>query len=280
MSQYNNSVSNPYMELKGSALVSIAAYTSGTPTWYNVGPVRGIEVKEDMTAVDIEFDNTDKRKYVSNQEMTVTFQQMQRLNTTIMQLLRSGVDEFTTTAGVLVSGATQVIANPFVANDFQAIEYQNGDGSIITINSVTGSVDGALTADDDYHLVIDDNGIYGIVLNTVAGGTNITTLAQTVTIDYDYTPSASFKAEIGGASELPYIMMKFESITSESDGTQGLHTVTCYKGQQEGGSEWVYTQDAAEDPLVANPITYRFFEDANRIANSKKLIADVLWTTA
>ena len=280
MAQYNNQTSNPYQELKGSAKCYIAAYTSGTPTWYNVGPIRGLEVNEDLTSVDIEFDNTASRKYVSKQEFTATFQQMQRLNSTLLQILRNGVDEFTTTAGTPVAGGTQLIASPFTPNDFYAIEYQNGDGTIITINSVTGSVDGALTADDDYHLVVDDNGIYGIILNTVAGGTNITTVTQTVTIDYDYTPSASFKVEVGGASELPYIMMKFETITQEADGTAGLFTSICYRGQQEEGTTWVYTQDEADDPLIANPITYRFFEDPNRTSNGKNLVMEYNWTTS
>ena len=278
MAQYNNSVSNPYMELKGSALVSIAAYTSGTPVYYNIGPVRGIEVKEDLTSVDIEFDNTDKRKYVSRQEMTVTFQQMQRLNPAILQILRNGVDEFTTTAGTLVSGAEQVLASGgWSFNGFNVITNQNYNGSAITVNSVTGSVDGLLVEDTDYFIGVDASGKYGV---TIIDSATVTTTAQTMTIDYDYTPSASFKAEIGGASELPYIMMKFETVTQESDGTQGLHTIVCYRGQQEAGTEWVFSQDSADDPIVGTPITYRFFEDANRTSNGKKLIAEHSWTTA
>jgi hypothetical protein len=278
MPQYNNSASNPFQELKGSALVSVAPYTAGTPSWTNIGPVRGIEVKEDMTAVDIEFDNTAKRKVISKQEMTVAFQQMQRLNPAIMQILRSGVDTFTTTAGTLVEDHEQVVASgAWAYSKFILIENQNYDLSAITINSVTGSVDGALVLDTDYYVAKDDQNRYGIV---VLDSATVTTLVQTITIDHDYTPSASFRTQIGGATELPYVMMKFESITANENGTQGLHIVICYRGQQEAGSEWVYTQDAADDPLVANPISFRFFEDSNRLAGTKKTIAENFWTTA
>lgn len=278
MAQYNNSASNTFQELKGSALVSIAPYTAGTPAWVNIGPVRGIEVKEDMTAVDIEFDNTAKRKVISKQEMTVAFQQMQRLNPAIMQILRSGVDTFTTTAGTIVNNASQVLAvSGWSFSGFNEIENQNYNGSAITVDSVTGSVDGLLVLGTDYFVGKNANGKYGV---TIVDTATVTTIAQTITIVYDYTPSASFRSQIGGATELPYVMMKFESITANQNGTQGLHTVICYRGQQEAGSEWAYTQDAADDPLVANPISFRFFEDSNRLAGTKKTIAENFWTTA
>lgn len=106
-----------------------------------------------------------------------------------MEMLLGGTPS--DTAGSLVSGATQVIASPIVADTFYPITNQNGDGSILTINSVTGATDGALTAHDDYQLVENDDGIYGIVFNTVAAGGTLTTLSQAVTVNYDYTPNAS-----------------------------------------------------------------------------------------
>lgn len=89
-----------------------------------------------------------------------------------------------------VVGANQVIANPFTPNLFVPIANQNGDGSVISVTSVTGGTDGALVADDDYSIV-NQGGIFGIVMNTVAWGTLLTTLAQTITIVYDYTPSVA-----------------------------------------------------------------------------------------
>lgn len=125
-------------------------------------------------------------------------------------------------AGTLVSGASQVIANPFVANQFYPITNQNGSGAIITVNSVTGGTDGALTAQDDYFLV-QQNGIRGIVLNTVAWSTNITTLAQTITINYDYTPNASTLDGYNIAKEtVPYVLCKFVSCPSAFNQTQGI----------------------------------------------------------
>ena len=47
---------------------------------------------------------------------------------------------------------------------FIPIANQNFDGSAITVNSVTGSTDGALVAGTDYEVVTDENGVYGIQL--------------------------------------------------------------------------------------------------------------------
>jgi len=92
-----------------------------------------------------------------------------------IQLLESG--------GTLVEGETQDM-NFDAYSEHQDIENQNWDGGVITVNSVTGSVDGTLTLTDDYTVSL-SAGKYGI---TLVEGTNITTLEQTFTVDYDYTP--------------------------------------------------------------------------------------------
>lgn len=111
--------------------------------------------------------------------------------------IMSGAMNYTTTAGTPVAGATQATtASQYGYGDFIQIANQNGDGSAITVNSVTGATDGALTVDVDY-TIVDFDGKYGIAL---IAGTNITTLAQVFTIDYDYTPSASRNLSAGSDS--------------------------------------------------------------------------------
>lgn len=154
--------------------------------------VRGLISNLDNTvnAVDIKADDTGTvfKGFLPEGRIEGSF--LENANRDILKLLMGGSES--SVAGVLVAGASQVIASPFIANNFYEITNQNGSGAIIVVNSVTGSVDGALVANDDYHLVLDpDTGKYGIVLNTVAGGVTITTLAQTITINYDYTPNAS-----------------------------------------------------------------------------------------
>lgn len=62
---------------------------------------------------------------------------------------------------------------------------QNGDGSAITVTSVTGSVDGVI-APADYTVTQDALGRTVVTVPAIAG--SVTTIAQDLVIVYDYTP--------------------------------------------------------------------------------------------
>lgn len=130
-------------------------------------------------------------------------------------------------AGTLVAGATYNIANPSGYDVFFKIPNQNGDGTPLTINSVTGSVDGALTVDVDYKLVVDGNGKSGIIL---ISGTNITTLTQTFTVDYDYTPnSATLDGYNVEKQSVPYGLYKFVSCKNPISETQAIQDTIYFR---------------------------------------------------
>lgn len=128
-------------------------------------------------------------------------------------------------ASALVSGATQDVVNPTAYLKFIVIANQNGDGSAVVVNSVTGSTDGALVAGTDYEVIQDGAGKYGIQL--ISGGA-ITTLTQTFTINYDYTPNAQrLTPGIVEGQQLPYGLYKFVSCVQETNtpGEGVQHTI-------------------------------------------------------
>lgn len=199
---------NPADLSKFVGVLEVAPLASPT-AWERIASVRGLVANFDVTQnlVEVKADDTGTvfKGYIP--EVRIEGEFLENMNVDVMETILGGTRA--DVAGTPVSGATQVIANPFVANNFYEIANQNGDGSLITINSVTGGTDGALTANDDYHLVVNDQGVYGIVLNTVAGGTNITTLAQTITINYDYTPNASEQLTFDvGFTESPNLLVR------------------------------------------------------------------------
>lgn len=181
-----------------------------------VGSVRGLVSNFDNAAqaVDIKADDTGTvfKGYIPEVRFEGSF--LENADRDLMALLLGGTPS--NVAGVLVAGAEQVIANPFVAGKFYPITNQNGDGSAVVVNSVTGGTDGALTVNDDY-IVTEVDGVYGIVLNTVAGGGTLTTLAQTITIDYDYTPNA--REDLTFAVEFTEVPRVYAKITCTQDGT-------------------------------------------------------------
>jgi len=124
------------------------------------------------------------KSYVTTPRIDFTWQEIDDLDL-VAQFMGLSIQNI---AGVVVSSALQAVVNPSAYLQFIKIANQNGDGSTIVVNSVTGSIDGLLVVDTNYNIVQDSDWVYGIQL--ISGG-SISTLTQTFTIDYDYTPSVS-----------------------------------------------------------------------------------------
>lgn len=157
----------------------------------DIGALRNPNINFLAEAQRVEFDNVNGLDYfVKGDRIQVTFD-LAEINFDTIDVLDAGMVTKTTTAGTPVSGATQIeVAGNWNYKYFIKIANQNGDGSAITINSVTGSTDGELTEDTDYYITQNEAGEYGII---IIDSTDVTTENQNITIDYDYTPAASKK---------------------------------------------------------------------------------------
>lgn len=173
----------------GSAILSVGASFSSLT---NVGAIRELVFNHKGETLEIPFDNTASMKfYKKGDKGSFTFK-LAEIDLTVLSQLEDGLIDLSLTAATPVTGATQVIASGALANkQFIAYEHQNGDGTSITPTSIVGSVDGALTAAaDDFEVVLGPDGQYGVVFN-VTEGAALTTMAQTLTITYNYTPNAA-----------------------------------------------------------------------------------------
>jgi hypothetical protein len=114
-------------------------------------------------------------------------------------------------AGTPVAGGNQVVSSGNWSYD-QLIELtgQNASGAQPTINSVTGSVDGALVLDTDYFVVKTKAGKWAIY---VIDSVTVTTEVQDITVNSDYTPAAAKKMTAGTATlELTPKYVRFENV--------------------------------------------------------------------
>ena len=145
-------------------------------------------LKEDQR---IEFDNADGLDYFIKGDRIQLTADLAEINFDTIEVLDAGHVTKSTVAGTPVSGAEQVITSGgWNYSTFIPFANQNGNGTSPTLNSVTGGTDGALVEDTDFYITQDENGKWGIIIIDSA---DVTTLAQTITIDYDYTPNASKK---------------------------------------------------------------------------------------
>ena len=130
-----------------------------------------------------------KTKLTKNPDLiNVNFKWFENTNE-IIDVMFGWLQTVTTLTNVLQAGVTQVF--DFSTRDYGTtylIERANANGTAVTINSVTGSVDGALTLTTDYTISVD--WFWYTIIEFVSGG-NITTLQQSITVDYDVTPKAS-----------------------------------------------------------------------------------------
>jgi len=157
----------------------------------NLGAIRDMVFNSKVENIEINFDNTASiKRFKDGQKASFTCL-LAEVDMTTFSIIDAGLVVQTTVAGSLVSGATQVVAsgawgydNPIV------VANQNGDGSLLTINSVTGATDGALVEGTDYFVGQD---ALGRTVVTIIDSATVTTPSQNMTIDYDYTPNASKK---------------------------------------------------------------------------------------
>lgn len=160
----------------------------------DIGAIRNPVFTSLVQNQNIEFDNVDDlKKFVEGNKVQLTFD-LAEINLTNIAALDAGLATLSTVAGSIVNNHPQVVASGAWSYDnFIAFEFQNGDGSKITPDSVVAGTDGALVLNTDYFIVKQGN-TWGIV---VRDSSTVTTAAQAVTITFDYTPAASKKLVFG-----------------------------------------------------------------------------------
>ena len=252
--------------LIGSVKAEVATVIAGPYT--NVGLGRSFQLTEEITPYDVQVDNgPDPLEGIAEHELPVTFELVELYVPTHV-LIRGGIDIESQTAGTPVVGATQQLENPFTPFEVYRIENQNGDGTALAaFTSVVGSTDGALTVNDDFFQLTDvlTNGDTetSIMMNSVAGGTNLTTTAQDITVTYDYTPNASREMSTGGLATISSRVWRFTNrqVISGSDFDR---IIEVYKVSFEGGQTLAFNSDQATDPLTVFPFNLRGKLDTDR----------------
>ena len=186
--------------------VELAVLASGESVYFDLGVMAdGLSFTHNYAAPDVENGNqTDAPKDAKDQSMTISPSALRTWETEALEKISGGLITRTVIAGTPVAGATQTLTSgTWAKNVVELIEGQNGDGTTPTINSVTGGTDGAYVLGTDYE-IIQAQGGWSISLF----GAGVTTEAQDVVIDYDYTPAAGSTLTSGSASQVldPFVL--------------------------------------------------------------------------
>lgn len=164
-------------------------YGTSLASLVRIGAYRDATIESKRESSELVFDNAKTNKYKKGSEFSFKFK-LAEIDPDTLASLNDGWITKTSVAGTLVTGQTQVLAiNTVQYLTMIEIEKQNFDLSAVTITSVVGSVNTTISA-SDYFQVIWPGGKRNIYFKS--WGT-VTTLAQTFTITYSYTPAQSRK---------------------------------------------------------------------------------------
>lgn len=201
--------------------------------------------------------------FIKNMKATAAFELYQLYLPNIAELL-DGAVTLESQAGVLVENHQQVVASGEWAYDqFIPFDQQNGDGTCPSVDSVVGSVDGALVEDTDYFLIKDENGVWGFY---VIDSATVTTESQSITAQFDYTPAASKTLHMGEQSaELVAKIVEFSKTIDSKVFRARLWSAT-----NESGFALAFPDSANDDP-ASMQITMSGGLDTGR-ATGKQLI--------
>jgi len=190
---------------------SVAAFysTDSGSSYVNVGLGDSFAYAEEITALDSAPDNGEtpvNLKGIGGQNVTITGN-LWEYNLLKIDAIRGGIDTYSTVASALVEGNEQTVASgSWHYNVPIVLEGQNQAGTIPTINSVTLGTNGAIVLLTDYVTLKMPGGEWAIAILDSA---TVTTEAQSVVIDTDYTPSASSSLSTGGLTDITPIWWRF-----------------------------------------------------------------------
>lgn len=181
------------------------------------------------------------KDFIKNMAANASFE-LYQLHLPNIQKLFDGAAEVTNTPGTLVDDEDEVIsAGEWLFDQLVPFEGYNGDGSKPTINSVTGSVDGALVEDTDYYIKKNEEARWGII---VIDSATVTTENQNITVNKDYTPSAAKTLKMGSKSaELTPKIVEFSKTINSK-----IFRARLWAATNEEGLTFAFPDSAGDDP--------------------------------
>lgn len=229
----------------------------------NLGAMRSVKFTEPFDKISIMSDNAGEIYAGIRNHKAIVEGELMEINLTNLNNLRGGIDSYTPTAGIEVSGHSEVIASGDWAYDNPIIlPHQHATLAKITPTSVTGGTNGLLVLDTDYFIVQDPGtDKWGIVIKD---SDTVNTLSQTITIVYTYTPAASKTLTSGGKLT---ISPKVVRITN-TDANNKVFRITLYKASNAQGITLELVSDDSEDPNVV-PIKLEGVLDVTRTAGDQ-----------
>lgn len=240
-----------------------------TGAWTEAVLANGATYNITTEPVEIEFDDAGTvQEELSDETVEISVSMGQVLNLDLIEALSGGLFTKSTTSATPVSGATQTKSSgswsfdtPFLLINGSNDQVVNNSAVKPTINSLTGSTDGALVEGTDFFIVWLEGSGWGIV---VIDSTTVTTESQDLDVDMDYTPFASTIIKRGGVKVITPIEMKFETL----DPNNKTVTYRFYRVFPQGNFGHGFSPENDAQPITAD-MTFTGRKDTSRTVNDQ-----------
>jgi hypothetical protein len=187
-------VSNSNAFVMGSCKIHISASTEKSTTtgsFMNLGSARGVKITESWDSLEIETDNTPKIIIgAKNQQITIEGSLLE-LNFQKLQLLRGGVDSFSTTTFIFNSGGNTTITPQAIYLTHTGASSSQTVQATIYYASVTEGMQLAFPADDKTEVMEIPFKIKGVCQSTRTAGNQLYSIVDTRTSVYAVDYSAT-----------------------------------------------------------------------------------------
>lgn len=155
----------------------------------NVGALRNVRFTSEQISVVVNSDNRGEIIRKSRMPGRIEAELLEPGDADTLENIFKGLLAKSSVAGTLVNNYSQVEASgEWAYNTFIPFDHQDADGTAPNVDSVTGGTDGALVVNVDYIITQHPDGRWGVM---ILDSTDVTTLTQTITIAFDYTPAAA-----------------------------------------------------------------------------------------
>ena len=213
-------------------------------TWHDLGAMRDIQFEEEWDKITVNSDNAGPIVMGIRNHVAALAGSLMEISLEKLSVLRGGLDTYEEDAGGSETEDQVILQGTWKFETWIELDGQNADGTAPTINSVTGSENGALAADNDYNLAIGSNGRWGIVLHE--GGTTLATEDQNITVNSTYTPAAKKTLKSGGKQTIEARQVRVTN--KNEDGNNFI--ITIFKATTEEGIVIDFPADHEEDPAM------------------------------
>ncbi len=211
-----------------------------------VGSAKGISFDYTLETVELKSGNYGVlSERVKTRKADIKFNLEEIKNLELLNNMQ-GIDQYSTVAAAEVVGKTQIITDG-EANTLYRIENQNHDGSPVTVTSITGLIE-----NDDYEIVKDSEGIYGIIF--------LSDFAGEKTVTYNYTPASAKVFKTGKSITVATKCIRL--VNTDENGKDFM--ITAEYAKKTNGFSFTFP-DADSDDQMSSEIQFTATRDPNNV---------------